>query len=219
MFHSLICIMLEKKSKGVSIIMDLVVATKNEGKLSEIIHLLEGLCIRVMSLKDYPEIGEIAEDGETFLENARKKARTVFLKTGKWLLADDSGLVVEALNGEPGVHSARYAGKQGDYEANNRKLLHEMRGVPDGRRQAYFTCTMVLIAPDGKEWDIEEHCNGVIARELKGSGGFGFDPLFYLPDRGLTMAELSIEEKNKISHRGKALRHMRKILEGILKKS
>lgn len=195
---------------------DLVVATKNKGKLVEISDLLKDLPIRVLSLADYPEIGEINEDGKTFLANAQKKARTVALRTGKWSLADDSGLVVDALNGEPGIHSARYAGRQGDYEANNKKLLEAMKYVPDGNRQAHFTCTMVLIAPGGREWDVEEKCEGVIGRELKGSGGFGFDPLFFVPAHNLTMAELPLEEKNKISHRGKALRHMRKLLEKIL---
>jgi len=197
---------------------DFVVATKNKGKLVEISDLLKDLPVHISSLVDYPEIDEIIEDGKTFLANAQKKARTVAIRTGKWSLADDSGLVVDALNGEPGVHSARYAGRQGDYVANNKKLLDEMKNVSDGKRQAHFTCTMVLIAPDGREWDVEERCEGVIGRELKGSGGFGFDPLFFVPDHNLTMAELSLEEKNKISHRGKALQHMKRILEDIFEK-
>lgn len=199
--------------------MELVVATKNKGKLIEIMDILRGLTISVSSLLDYPEIGEIEEDGDTFLENARKKARIVAMKTRKWVLADDSGLVVEALGGEPGVKSARYAGKQGDHVANNKKLLQVMEKIPDGKRRAYFTCTMVLAAPDGREWDVEERCEGEIGRVLTGSGGFGFDPLFYIPDKDCTMAELSLEKKNRISHRGKALKHMRKVIEDILKKT
>lgn len=198
--------------------MDLVIATKNKGKLVEITNLLKGLGVKISSLLDYPKIGEIEENGDTFLENARIKARTVAIKTGRWSLADDSGLVVDALNGEPGVKSARYAGRQGDHVANNKKLLEAMKGVPDGKRVAYFTCTMVLVSPDGREWAVEEKCEGVITRELTGEGGFGFDPLFYIPDMGRTMAELPLEEKNKISHRGKALRHMCKVLEDIMKK-
>jgi len=198
--------------------MDLVVATRNKGKLVEIVHLLTGLPVSVTSLLDYPEIGDIEEDGETFLDNARKKARAVAAKIGNWVLADDSGLVVEALNGEPGVKSARYAGRQGDHAANNKKLLEAMKAVPDGKRRAYFTCTMVLVASDGCEWNVEEKCEGVIGRELAGTQGFGFDPLFFIPEKGKTMAELPLEEKNKISHRGKALRHMKRILEDLLKK-
>lgn len=201
-----------------SVTMDLVVATKNKGKLVEIMDLLKGLPVNVTSLLDYSEIGEIDEDGATFLDNARKKAREVASKVEKWVLADDSGLVVEALGGEPGVKSARYAGSQGDHVANNKKLLEAMKDVPDGKRGAYFTCTMVLVSPDGCEWDVEERCAGEIGRKLAGVGGFGFDPLFYIPDKRRTMAELSLEEKNKISHRGKALRHMRKIIEDVLKK-
>lgn len=199
-------------------LMELVIATKNKGKLVEIADLLKDLPVSVASLVDRPDIGEIEEDGETFLDNARKKARTVAGAAKKWVLADDSGLVVAALNGEPGVKSARYAGRQGDHAANNKKLLEVMKEIPDGRRGAYFTCTMVLIAPDGREWDVEERCEGEIGRALKGDGGFGFDPLFYVPEKGRTMAELPLDEKNRISHRGKALRHIRAILADLVKK-
>ncbi len=195
--------------------MDLIIATKNNGKLEEIKDLLQDLDIKVSSLVDYPEIPEIIENGESFLENARIKARTVAKATGKWALGDDSGLVVEALNGEPGIHSARYAGKQGDHLANNEKLLQEMKNVPKDQRRAYFTCTMVLFSPDGKEWDIEEKCSGEIANDYKGNQGFGFDPLFFLPEYGQTMAQLPMAEKNKISHRGKALQHMKEILKKV----
>ncbi len=199
-------------------VMELVIATSNRGKLAEIAALLKGLPVAVTSLADHPEIGDVEEDGKTFLENARKKARTVASATNKWALGDDSGLVVEALNGEPGIRSARYAGRQGDAAANNLKLIAAMKDVPDGKRGGYFTCTMVLTSPDGREWDIEERCEGEIGRELAGGGGFGFDPLFYVPEKGRTMAELPLDEKNRISHRGKALRHMKRILEDLLKK-
>lgn len=199
-------------------VMELVIATKNRGKLVEITDLLKDLPVNVTSLADWPDIGEIEEDGETFLDNARKKARTVALKTKKWVLADDSGLVVAALKGEPGVKSARYAGGQGDHVANNKKLLDVMKEIPDGRRQAYFTCAMVLVVPDGREWDVEERCEGEIGRTLTGIGGFGFDPLFYVPEMGKTMAELPLDEKNRISHRGKALRHIKAILADLVKK-
>lgn len=192
--------------------MQLVLATRNSGKVEELKHLLSGMDIEVSSLLDHPQVPEVMEDGASFLENARKKAHAVQCATGGWALADDSGLVVEALGGEPGVHSARYAGRQRDYAANNKKLLHEMRGVPKGKRRAAFVCTIVLAAPDGREWSVEGRCEGVIAFEQKGSGGFGFDPLFYIPGKGKTMAELSMEEKNAISHRGQALRKIRDIL-------
>jgi XTP/dITP diphosphohydrolase len=198
--------------------MELVIATRNRGKLEEIVDLLKDFNIKVTSLLSYPDIGDILEDGEGFLENAKKKAQVVSHATRKWCLADDSGLVVKALGGAPGVKSARYAGKQGDHKANNKKLLKEMKNVPEDKRNAYFTCTMVLISPAGAEWDVEERCNGVIGRELQGERGFGYDPLFFLPEKGCTMAELDLAEKNEISHRGKALRHIRGILEDLLKR-
>ena len=199
--------------------MDLILATRNEGKVSEFRHLLDGLDVNMTLLADHPEVSEIEEDADSFLENARKKAREVARITGSWTLADDSGLVVDALGGAPGVHSARYAGKQSDYAANNEKLLREMADVPGGKRQARFVCTIVLISPEGDEWSVEGMCEGEIAREYKGSGGFGFDPLFHVPDLGKTMAELSMDAKNEISHRGKALRKIREILIEILKKN
>lgn len=198
--------------------MDIVLATRNRGKLEELRALLRGLPVRITSLADHPEVPEIVEDGATFLENARKKARSVMKATGQWALADDSGLEVDQLGGEPGVRSARYAGKNGDHPANNAKLLDEMRDIPAGRRQAAFVCTMVLASPNGREWDVEDRCEGEIGFDLKGSGGFGYDPLFYIPKFSRTMAELTMDEKNAISHRGKALRHMGQVLLEILGK-
>lgn len=193
-------------------------ATRNEGKVAELRAMLSGLDVDVTSLADHPEVGEVVEDGETFLENARVKARAAAEVTGRMALADDSGLVVAALSGAPGVTSARYAGKQGDYEANNEKLLREMGEVPDGERQAAFVCAMVLAEPGGLEWDVQERCEGEITREYRGSAGFGFDPLFFVPSEGATMAELPMERKNQISHRGRALRRMKEILIDILGK-
>lgn len=179
--------------------------------------MFSGLDIEITSLSDHPEIPEVIEDGATFLDNARKKARAVRDAGGLFSLADDSGLVVKALGGRPGVLSARYAGRQGDYAANNKKLIEEMRKVPDGERGAEFVCVMVLAAPDGREWNAEGRCEGVIIREARGRGGFGYDPLFLIPDKGKTMAELSPDEKNEISHRGRALGKMQKILIEILR--
>lgn len=196
--------------------MELVVASRNEGKIREILHLLEGRGIAVTALADHPEIPEVVEDGETFLENARKKARAVVTATGSWALADDSGLSVDALGGRPGVHSARYAGRQGDHAANNAKLLEELAGVPDAERGAAFVCTMVLMAPDGREWTVEGRCDGRIGHVLTGTEGFGFDPLFVVEgEGGRTMAELPLERKNAISHRGQALRGIVAVIEEI----
>ncbi len=197
--------------------MELILATRNEGKVRELGAMLQGLDVVVTSLADHPAVPEIIEDGLTFLENARKKARAVVEITGRMALADDSGLVVEALGGAPGVNSARYAGRQGDYGANNGKLLEEMADVPDGQRNAAFVCTMVLARPGGEESDVEGRCEGEIIREYRGNGGFGYDPLFYVPGEGLTMAELPMERKNEISHRGRALAQMKAILIDLLR--
>ena len=194
----------------------LIIATRNPGKVEEIRALLEGMPVKLTSLADHPGLPKTVEDGDTFLANAQKKAREVARATGQWVLADDSGLAVEALDGAPGVISARYAGTDGDHAANNSKLLEDLRDVPSGGRQAAFVCCMVLIAPDGKEWDVEDRCEGEIALELIGAGGFGYDPLFFVSQFGKTMAELTMEQKNSISHRGKALRHMKDVLLEIL---
>lgn len=200
--------------------MHIVLATRNRGKIEELAQLLLGLGVELTSLADHPEIGEIEERGETFLENARQKARAVAAAVpGALVLADDSGLVVDALGGAPGVRSARYAGQQGDSAANNEKLLREMRHVPAGQRLAAFVCTMVLVAPDGREWDVEGRCEGEIGTKLRGSMGFGFDPLFIVPGEGRTMAELPMARKNEISHRGRALRQIREILVEISSKT
>ncbi|MFH1830391.1 MAG: XTP/dITP diphosphatase [Pseudomonadota bacterium] len=199
--------------------MEIVLATRNQGKVAELKAMLASKGINVTSLAQHPEISDIEEDGKTFLENARKKAHTVAKSTGCITLADDSGLVVEALGGAPGVNSARFAGKQGDYAANNEKLLKEMKDVPDGKRQAAFVCTMVLAHPKGTEWHVDGRCDGIITREYRGDGGFGFDPLFYVPEEGATMAELPMEKKNAISHRGKALKKIYEILIDLLRKT
>jgi XTP/dITP diphosphohydrolase len=197
--------------------MKLILATKNENKVEELRAMFEGFDLVVTSLFDHPEIGDIVEDGNSFRENAFKKAKVVLDKTDEWVLADDSGLVVDALNGAPGIFSARYAGGEKDYAANNQKLLEDLRDVPNGKRWAAFVSVMTLLGPNGEEYVVEGRCEGVITRELTGSKGFGYDPLFYLPGKGLTMAELSMEEKNKISHRGMALAQVKDILLDILR--
>lgn len=173
---------------------------------------LNDLAIVVQSLRDYPRVGEIAEHGETFIDNALHKARSVFQNVGGYVLADDSGLVCEDLGGAPGVYSARYAGSGASDGENNRKLVAEIALVHDPCRRAEYQCALVLIDPKGRETVIEESCEGAITLTPSGHDGFGYDPHFYLPDQDRTMAELSVREKNAISHRGKAMGKMREIL-------
>jgi XTP/dITP diphosphohydrolase len=170
------------------------------------------LGLRFLSLNDFPRIPEIEEDGKTFTENALSKARFYSAYFDQLTLADDSGLEVEALQGKPGIHSARYAGKRASSQENNRKLLREMEGIPTSKRGARFKCVMALVSADGREVLTEGACSGRIGFKEVGRRGFGYDPLFILPNHGKTMAQLSIEEKNRISHRGKALRKLRKLL-------
>lgn len=194
---------------------ELVLASGNKGKIAEFQRLMEGLEVQVHSMKEYPQIGEIVEDGSTFAENALIKARTVCKATGLAALADDSGLMVDALNGEPGIYSARYAGEDHNDAANNAKLLRQMEAVADADRTARFFCAIALVLPDGREYTVEGTCPGVILRELQGEGGFGYDPLFYIPDLDKTFAQLSMEEKNRISHRGNANRKAVEIIRGL----
>lgn len=186
--------------------MELVVATGNPGKLAEIRRLLAGAGVTVRGLDDVAGVPEIVEDGETFEENALKKARTVARFTGCLTLADDSGLVVEGLDGAPGVRSARFAGEGASDADNNRRLLAELRGVPPARRQAAFCCAVALCRPDGWFRVFHGRLAGLISEQPRGDGGFGYDPLFLVPDFGKTLAEIPLETKNRISHRGQALR-------------
>lgn len=191
----------------------LVVATRNRGKLKEIRAVLAGVVETVSCAADFPGFPETAEDGASFAENALKKAREAMLFTGLPALADDSGLVVAALGGRPGVYSARYAGDGADDVANNRKLLAEMEGMPPEARQAAFECAMAFVTPDGAELLFGGRVGGRILSQERGSGGFGYDPLFLVDGFDRTMAELALDEKNAISHRGQALRQFREYLE------
>ena len=187
--------------------MKLVLATKNSGKVIEFRRILAefgATNLEVVGLDVFPEIGDIEETGETFEENSLLKARTVCKLTGHSALADDSGICVDALNGAPGLFSARYSGK-GD-EANNEKLLLELRDVPDEKRGAYFICVAAYVRPDGFEKVEEGRFYGKILHQLKGTGGFGYDPLFQPDGLNCSSAELSAQEKDAISHRGKAMR-------------
>ncbi len=195
----------------------LVLATGNRNKVQEIKDLLQGLPLEVLTLKDYPGLVLPEEDRSTFAGNAVKKAETVSRATGELALADDSGLAVDALGGRPGVHSARYAGEDGNYEANNLLLLKELKGVPMEQRSASFICAIAVAVPGDQTHILEESCPGRITLSLQGKGGFGYDPLFFYEAAGKTFAEMSAEEKNKVSHRGKALRRTRELLDRLLK--
>ena len=173
---------------------------------------MKGLPIQILSLNDFSDIPEIEEDGKTFIENALKKALFYSTYLEQLTLADDSGLEVETLQGMPGIHSARYAGERASPGENNQKLLREMEGIPTSKRGARFKCVMALASTDGRKAVTEGVCRGRIGFKEVGKRGFGYDPLFILPHYGKTMAQISVEEKNRISHRGKALRKMRKIL-------
>lgn len=188
--------------------MKLVVATRNSGKLVEIKEQLHRLPLEVVGLDHYPQLGDIPETGHTFTENARQKARAVAAHTGELTLADDSGLEVFALGGLPGVHSARFAGEDATDSENNAKLLQMLQGVPDSERGAAFHCVMVLCRPDGSEQVFDGSLVGEILYHPQGDAGFGYDPLFWLADRQLTTAQLSLTDKNAISHRGQALQQL-----------
>ena len=193
---------------------EIVVATKNQGKVREIEAMLAHLNVKVLDLGLWPDIPEAVEDGATFADNALLKARHYAELTGKPCLADDSGLEVDALQGAPGVYSARYAGPAATDAQNNAKLLAALSGVPTAERTGRFRCVLAFV--DGKQAPLtaDGSCEGVMLTAEEGDGGFGYDPLFYVPSLGKTLAAVSMEEKNAISHRGKALRAMADKLAG-----
>jgi XTP/dITP diphosphohydrolase len=183
----------------------IVLASRNWGKIKEIQAMLADLGISLLSLNDYPGIPETIEDGKSFLENALKKARAVAESTGEIALADDSGLEVDALGGAPGIYSARYAGNDADDVQNIRKLLYDLKGIHAENRGAAFRCVLVLYPVDGHYEAFEGRWEGLIAEKPVGQSGFGYDPVFFLPGEGMTVAELSPEVKNRISHRAQAI--------------
>lgn len=191
----------------------IVLASRNPGKIREIRTMVAELGIDLLSLDDYPGIPEIAEDGKSFLENALKKARAVAEATGEIVLADDSGLEVEALGGAPGIYSARYAGNDADDRKNIRKLLRDMSGISSEKRKAAFRCVLVLHHPDGSFETFEGRWEGRIAEEEAGEGGFGYDPVFFLPEEGMTVAQLPPGIKNRISHRARAFAKLKERLQ------
>jgi XTP/dITP diphosphohydrolase len=189
-----------------------IFATKNLGKIREIRRALKGLWLQIYALDDFPNVPEIKEDGKSYTENALKKARFCSKYFGKLTIADDSGLEVDTMNGLPGIYSARYAGEKASNRENNQKLLSEMKGIPLSKRGARFKCAIAIVSPDGREAVAEGSCKGRVGFREVGKRGFGYDPLFILPQYGKTMAQLTIEEKNRVSHRGKALRKLRRVI-------
>ena len=196
----------------------LILATRNQGKRREIQDMLSS-DIQVLSLDAFPNAPEVIEDGDTFEANAIKKAREIAKYTGLPALADDSGLVVDALNGAPGIYSARYAGENATDEANNDKLIKNLRDIPESQRTAHFCCAMALATTDGRVQTAEAIWEGRILTTPRGANGFGYDPLFYVPSQNATSAELSSDEKNRLSHRGQALRAILPFILGLFSAS
>jgi XTP/dITP diphosphohydrolase len=200
-------------------VIELLVATTNPGKFVEVQAFLKELPLRIVSLRSLKEQPVVIEDGLTFEENALKKARTLAQFSGLPTLADDSGLEVDALNGAPGIYSARYAGADGDDDRNNQKLLRELENIPENWRTARFVCALALCMPGANgvnEWTARECCEGRIAFGLNGSQGFGYDPLFFYPPFGKTFGEIARQEKATVSHRGKALARLAEALPSLI---
>jgi XTP/dITP diphosphohydrolase len=194
----------------------LVLSTRNEHKIAEITDILIGFPVKVVSLNNFKKVPRIIEDGKNLEENAIKKASVVAKRLKKWVLADDTGLEVDHLNGKPGVYSARWAGPGCSYADNNRKLLKLLRGVPKNKRKAKFRCVIALSDPDGNTKTVEGMILGYIAKKVKGENGFGYDPVFVVPRYEKSFAELSTTVKNKISHRSKALQKAKKLISKLL---
>lgn len=188
---------------------EIVIASKNDGKIREIIDILKPAGIKALKYDDFPEWPDVEETGDTFFDNAMLKAKALVDLFGRAAVSDDSGLEVDALGGEPGVYSARYAGEDGNAVKNNEKLLRELDGVPDNKRIARFRCVAIMLFPDGRFIRADGTLEGRIGLEKKGKDGFGYDPLFIPSGESRTVAEMSLEEKNKISHRAKAFGKLR----------
>lgn len=195
----------------------IIFATGNEGKMKEIRLILEDLGVEILSLKDTGIAFDIEENGETFEENAVIKAKAVMQATGALVLADDSGLEIDYLHGEPGVYSARYLGEDTSYRIKNQNLIERLEGVPDEKRTARFVCVIAAAFPDGRVLTARGTIEGMIGYEERGEGGFGYDPIFWLPECGCSTAELTMEKKNELSHRGKALRAMKEEIKKLWK--
>lgn len=193
----------------------LIVATKNKGKMKEIEEILAGLPYEVVSMEDAGISQDIDEYGSTFEENALIKAKEIAEITGEMVMADDSGLEVDFLNGAPGIYSARYAGEGASDSDRNHKLLNALKDVPFEKRTARFVCAIAVVFPEGESFTVRGTCEGYIGFEPRGNHGFGYDPLFFIQEYHKTVAEMSSEQKNQISHRGSALRQMLKKLKEL----
>jgi XTP/dITP diphosphohydrolase len=195
----------------------LVLGTRNPKKRQEIVEILGDLGLELQDLTSWPNAPEVVEDGTTFEANARKKATEVAGAIHHWVLGEDSGLVVPVLKGRPGVYSARYAGKQGDDQANNDRLLSELAPLEDDQRGAYYVCGVALADPQGNIQAVAEgRCHGTIVRQRRGTGGFGYDPLFLIPEYHRTFGELSARVKHALSHRSRALEQLRPVLRQLV---
>lgn len=195
---------------------EVIIATKNPGKAREFEQMFASRGMEVRTLLDFPELPDVEETGTSFEENAILKAETISRVLNKMVIGDDSGLMIDALEGRPGIYSARYAGEPKNDQANTEKVLRELAGVPEERRTARFYCALAIAVPNRKTATVSGTCEGRILEEPRGTNGFGYDPVFYVPDKGVSMAELSSDEKNKISHRANALKKLETILDSIL---
>lgn len=194
----------------------IIFATGNEGKMREIRMILEDLGVPVLSMKEAGISADIEENGKSFAENAAIKAKAIMEMTGEIVMADDSGLEIDYLDGAPGIYSARFMGEDTSYDIKNKALIDKLAGVPDEKRTARFVCAIACALPDGQILESRGTMEGIIGYEIKGENGFGYDPIFYLPECDCTSAEISPEKKNELSHRGKALRAMKEKLEKYL---
>jgi XTP/dITP diphosphohydrolase len=195
--------------------MQVIVATANQGKFQEIVAILSDLRISFLSLASFPGYVPPLESGVTYAENASAKARAAARFTGTWALADDSGLEVEALGGQPGPHSSRFLGAAATERDRNQRILEMLEGVPLERRNARFQCVVALAGPEGELFLTHGSCEGIIAQAPDGEEGFGYDPIFIVPDQGVTMASLPRDLKNRISHRARALEKAKRLLAGL----
>lgn len=198
---------------------EVIIATKNPGKAKEFEHIFASRGITVRTLLDFPEIADVEETGTTFEENAILKAEAVSRLLNKMVIGDDSGLIVDALDGRPGIYSARYAGEHKNDQENTDKVLRELAGVSEADRTARFYCALAVALPNQEVITVSGTCEGRILEERRGSRGFGYDPVFYVPEKGLAMAELPSSEKNKISHRANALKKLDTVLDSILERA
>ena len=192
--------------------MDLVIATHNTHKFKEIEAILGKLPLKLISLAAYPDVPALEEKGNSYTENAFHKARPVAEFTGQWVLADDTGLEVDALGGAPGLYSARYAGEGVSFRENRDKLLKALKGIPWEKRSARFRCVIVLVGPGAETVQVDGIVSGYITEEERGEGGFGYDAIFFVPEWGKTFSELKPDEKNQVSHRAQALKKVRPYL-------